>query len=67
MNGDEFYYFARGKVRVGSLGFDLGGPIARDPGMTAWCRKVFGDDPPPPPPANLKIVPPVPVLLGRRR
>jgi hypothetical protein len=64
-NGDEFYYWGRGRVRVGSLGHDLGGSIRRDPTMTAWHPKTYGDDPPSPPPANLKVAVSPPVSADR--
>jgi len=39
-NGDEFFCLLNdGRIRVGSLGNDLGGSIRRDPGMVAWHQK----------------------------
>jgi hypothetical protein len=53
-NGAEFWYWARGRVRTGSLGHDLGGSIKRDPDMTAWHPKRYDHTtPPPPPPEHL--------------
>jgi hypothetical protein len=46
-DGREFWYLARGKVRSGSLGSDMGGTIKRDPDMTFWHEKQPGDDTPP--------------------
>lgn len=42
-----FWDLARGKVRFGSLGSDMGGTIKRDPDMTFWHEKQPGDDTPP--------------------
>jgi hypothetical protein len=46
-DGREFWYIARGKVRLGQLGSEMGGSIKRDPHMTFWHEKQPGDDTPP--------------------
>lgn len=61
INGDEFWYWSRGRLRVGSLGSDCGGSIKRDPGMTAWHPKLpwyhpdaGSETPPGEPPEHLR-------------
>jgi hypothetical protein len=53
-NGDEFWYWARGRPRRGSLASDCGGDVRLDPDMTAWLPMLQGSRmqslPPPPPP-----------------
>jgi hypothetical protein len=53
-DGTPFFFYARGRVRIGSLGYDLGGRILPDPDMTAWHPKVDGHPAPKPPPAHLR-------------
>jgi hypothetical protein len=54
-DGREFWYFARGQVRLGSLGHDLGSSIRRDPDMLAWHPKTtpYREEHPPMPPTLL--------------
>jgi len=60
-NGNEFWYWARDRVRRGSLSSDCGGEIICDPDMTAWHpMRVQGSHMqslPAPPPAALRRKP----------